>query len=132
MNLVRLAKGQWEVLAAAVGRENCPILDALGKAIRDGNRNAGKILEILTDFVPAKGPPGNLEYCRELENGIFEFKKAEFRILWFYDQGRLIILTHCFQKKRRKTPRREITKACKTREEYLVAKKAENLIIAEL
>jgi len=41
-----------------------------------------------------------------------------FRIFCFFDQGQLVILTNGFQKKTQKTPKQEIKKALKIKEEY--------------
>jgi phage-related protein len=41
-----------------------------------------------------------------------------FRIFCFFDKGKLIVLTNGFQKKTQKTPRKEIEKALKIKEEY--------------
>jgi len=41
-----------------------------------------------------------------------------YRIFCFFDQGKLIILTTGFQKKTQKTPKKEIERALKIKEEY--------------
>ena len=41
-----------------------------------------------------------------------------FRIFCFFDKGKLIVLANGFQKKTQKTPRKEIDKALKIKEEY--------------
>jgi phage-related protein len=41
-----------------------------------------------------------------------------FRIFCFFDKGKLIVLANGFQKKMQKTPRKEIDKALKIKEEY--------------
>ena len=41
-----------------------------------------------------------------------------FRIFCFFDQGQLVVLANGFQKKTQKTPKQEITKALKIKEEY--------------
>lgn len=60
-------------------------------------------------------------------DGIFEirvmFRRNIFRIFCFFDEDKLIILLHGFQKKTQKTPKNEITKAKRLREEYYEQKK---------
>jgi phage-related protein len=62
----------------------------------------------------------------ENTNGIYEirvlttFKKI--RILCFLDQGELVVLTNCFFKKTQKTPPKEIEKAERLKNEYLIEK----------
>ena len=62
----------------------------------------------------------------DLYQKILEFKKAGvyfeesdiFRIFCFFDKGKLIILANGFQKKTQKTPKKEIEKALKIKQEY--------------
>jgi phage-related protein len=62
----------------------------------------------------------------ESTNGLYEVRVIttfkSIRILCFFDQGNVIILTNCFIKKTQKTPRKEIKLAEKLRKEYLNAK----------
>jgi phage-related protein len=44
------------------------------------------------------------------------------RILCFYDEGNLVVLTNCFVKKTNKTPKTEIKLAERLKEEYLLEK----------
>lgn len=63
-------------------------------------------------------------YLKHLEstNGLYEIRikqgKDIFRIFCFFDQGKLIVLTTGFQKKKQKIPKKEIEKALKIKEEY--------------
>lgn len=74
------------------------------------------------EIIPSK-------FFRHIEGseGIFEirvmFRRNIFRIFCFFDKDKLIILLHGFQKKTQKTPKNEITKAKRLREEYYEQKK---------
>ena len=63
-------------------------------------------------------------YLKHIENtnGLFEIRIQQgsdiFRIFCFFDQGRLVVLANGFQKKTQKTPKQEIEKALKIKEEY--------------
>jgi phage-related protein len=63
-------------------------------------------------------------YLKHIEgtNGLFEiriqFGSDIFRIFCFFDQGKLIVLANGFQKKDQKTPKKEIEKALKIKDEY--------------
>jgi phage-related protein len=63
-------------------------------------------------------------YLKHLENtdGLYEIRVQQgrdiFRIFCCFDQGQLVILMNGFQKKTRKTPKKEIEKALKIKEEY--------------
>lgn len=64
------------------------------------------------------------EYLKHLEgtDGLFEIRvqlgSNIFRIFCFFDEGKLIVLAHGFQKKSQKTPKSEIEKALKIKREY--------------
>ncbi|GMQ25696.1 type II toxin-antitoxin system RelE/ParE family toxin [Algoriphagus sp. oki45] len=63
-------------------------------------------------------------YLKHIENtdGLYEILVQVgsdiFRIFCFFDQGQLVVLANGFQKKTQKTPKREIEKALKIKEEY--------------
>lgn len=63
-------------------------------------------------------------YLKHLEgtDKLFEIRVQQgsdiFRIFCFFDEGKLIVVMNGFQKKSDKTPKNEIEKALKIREEY--------------
>ena len=63
-------------------------------------------------------------YLKHVKNtdGLFEIRVQQsneiFRIFCFFDKGQLVILINGFQKKSQKTPRKEIERALKIKEEY--------------
>ena len=68
------------------------------------------------------------KFYKLLENtdGIWEVRVIttfkSIRILCFQDEGNLVVLTNCFLKKTQKTPKKEIKKAEKLKNEYLTEK----------
>ena len=68
-------------------------------------------------------------YLKHIEgvDGLFEIRVQQgsdiFRIFCFFDEGKLVVLANGFQKKTQKTPKKEIEKAIKIREEYYEDKK---------
>ena len=68
-------------------------------------------------------------YFKHLEgtDGLYEIRiqlaSDIFRIFCFFDEGKLVVLVNGFQKKTQKTPKQEITKALKIKEEYYESKK---------
>lgn len=65
------------------------------------------------------------KFFKRLENtdGIYEARVIttfkSIRIMCFFDGGELIVLTNCFLKKSRKTPKKEIRKAEEIKRDYL-------------
>lgn len=68
-------------------------------------------------------------YLKHIENtdGLFEIRVQQgndiFRIFCFFDHGQLVVIANGFQKKTQKTPKQEIEKALKIKEEYENEKK---------
>ena len=68
-------------------------------------------------------------YLKHLEgtSGLYEIRVQSgndiYRIFCFFDEGKLVVVTSAFQKKTQKTPKKEIIKALKIKEEYYESKK---------
>jgi phage-related protein len=93
------------------------VLDFLAGLSGDLARDGRRMLALL-DRVAADGPPRNVEVSHQLAQGIWEFIHGRLRVLWFYDEGRLVIATHGFVKRTRKTPAAEIERAVACRDAY--------------
>ena len=52
-----------------------------------------------------------------------EYQSNIYRVFCFFDTGRLVVLFNGFQKKTQKTPKNEIEKAMRLKQEYLNLKK---------
>ncbi len=61
------------------------------------------------------------------ETSLYEVRVSSgnniFRIFFFFYKGKLVVLLNAFQKKTQKTPKKEIEKALKIKEEYFNEKK---------
>ena len=63
-------------------------------------------------------------YLKHIENtiGLYEIRVQQgsdiFRIFCFFDEGKLVVLANGYQKKSRKTSKKEIDKALKIKQEY--------------
>lgn len=101
---------------------SCPVeefLDSLDYKMR------AKIL-LAISLLEVNGPQLREPYSKSLGDGIFEIR-AKFgnnitRTLYFFYDGKQIILTNGFVKKTQKTPTAEIQKAKDYRAEYLYRK----------
>ena len=61
--------------------------------------------------------PANI--VKHLQNDIWELRPGNNRILFFYYGNSRFVLLHCFRKKTRKTPKREILKAEAEMNDYI-------------
>ena len=80
-----------------------------------------KMLKII-DLLECNGPYVRLPYSEYLRDGIFEIRAKQStniaRVLYFFVEGKKIILTNGFVKKTQKTPKEEIIKAIKYKKDY--------------
>ena len=71
-------------------------------------------------------PETYLKHITKTE-GLFEIRVQQgsdiFRIFCFFDKKKLVVLANGFQKKTQKTPKKEIDKALKIKEEYFNEKR---------
>jgi phage-related protein len=78
-----------------------------------------KTFDLIEDL--ERAPEISLKHIEETD-GLFEIRiqlgSDIFRIFCFFYKGRLVVLANGFQKKTQKTPRKEIEKALKIKEEY--------------
>jgi hypothetical protein len=116
MNLVRIAKGRWEVLAEVESGGSCPVLDLLNQ-VKEPRRFLSRFLRL---YLPLEGPPvSSLPRCRPLADGIFELLSApggeEPAVLFFADEDQRIVCANALSSKPR----------------YFAAKSARGLQISE-
>jgi phage-related protein len=113
-----------EIQFYRTGLGACPVeefLDSLGP------KQTQKVLWVLR--VVRDLPRVPVQYLKKLEgtDGLWEvraeFGGDAFRLLGFWEAGRLIILTNGFAKKTQKTPKRELALAEQRRRDYLNRKK---------
>ncbi len=77
------------------------------------------------------GPPRNVKICHQIDDDIWQIELGPVRILWFYDEGRVVVLSHGFIKKTRKTPEGEKSLASAALKAYREAKAKRKLKILE-
>lgn len=59
---------------------------------------------------------------KHLEDGIWELRPGNNRVMYFYQEKDTFVLLHHFRKKTQKTPRKEIEKAKFERSDYILRK----------
>ncbi|KAF1079905.1 MAG: hypothetical protein GQF41_3803 [Candidatus Rifleibacterium amylolyticum] len=108
-----------------VGGE-CPLEDFFKELKDTGHQDLDQMLRLIHRSAELE-PPRNIEMSRALEGknaeGLWEFKAGAIRVMWFYERNKIIICTHSFLKKGRKTPAPEIERAQNTRSKYYAEQK---------
>jgi hypothetical protein len=116
----------------AVGAQNndkihLPYLDFLQAAQHSAPREWPKLVRII-DHTADAGPPRDEEKSKPLREGIFEFRtKGGLRLLWFYDEGRVVICVNGYIKQGQKIPAEELDAAIQWKNKYFTAKRSGTL-----
>jgi len=99
--------------------DRCLLLEFLLDLAKRNKRAYARVLALI-EKTADYGPPHNTEKYRKLHGGIelWELKPRPVRIMLFYDEANNMILTHGFLKKRDKTPKNQIERGLRMREEY--------------
>lgn len=79
----------------------------------------GLLLLASEDRIPIK-------FVKSIKDGLFElrteFEGNIYRVFFIFDSGKIVVLFNGYQKKSQKTPKREIEKALKIKEDYYAHK----------
>ncbi|MEE9338328.1 MAG: type II toxin-antitoxin system RelE/ParE family toxin [Methylococcaceae bacterium] len=122
MHLKLVSESRWKVFAVAKDDDECELLDFL-YSIPPNMEKSKTALLALFDHVADNGPrdlPDKLSH--QIDSGIWEFIKGRIRVLWFYDEGKIVICSHGFIKKTQTTPKSEIDKVTKIKSKYIDCK----------
>ena len=103
MNLLRIAKGRWEVLAPIDTEGRCPVLDLLAQPGAGSPETRTFLSRFLRVYLPLEGPPtSSLPRCTPLAEGVFELRpqpRQEPVVLFFPDGGQRIVCTSALSSK---------------------------------
>ena len=72
-----------------------------------------------------------IKFIKSIRDGLYELRISYngniYRIFFIFDEGQIVVLFNCFQKKTQKTPETEIDKALKIKEAYYADKQSQNI-----
>jgi len=124
MRLVRMGSGSWQVLAVCDHRDRCQVVDFLRELAASYPAAAESMFSLLTDLIPACGPPKAEPLSKALGHGLYEFRKQpkghKLRVIWFYGTSSTLVCTCAFSKAER-TPQIRIEQSRLLRKQYLAA-----------
>ncbi len=86
-----------------------------------------KQASLYIELLSLNGTKMSENITRHLEENIWELRSGNNRVFYFFVQENTFVLLHQFRKKSQKTPRREIEKAKRERDEYLHRKETGEL-----
>ena len=121
MILFEICHSLYKVFAIGTPPDCCQLLDFLGELGANLKKDGDRVLALLKR-VARDGAPRNPDICHQIEGKIYQFAQGRIRVLWFFDEGKIIICTHGFVKKTPKTPNREVNHAKALMKNYFEAK----------
>jgi phage-related protein len=125
-----VSSGLYRVLAACTDRGGCQLLSFLYEMKGPVGRDAIRMTYLL-ERTAMEGPSRRTEISHQIKGGIYEFLQGRIRVLWFYDEGRIVVCSHGFIKKTQKTPETEIRRAEEARRRYFEDKAKGNIRVEE-
>lgn len=125
MKLYVRGRGKWAIYYASDERGRYP-LKSFVSGLEPKERNK---LEKLFDRTLTERTPNNREKCHPVKNkpGIYELKSSGARVVFFYDENRVIVCSTGFKKGPDKLLEREADKCVEIRRRYLLAKQINQL-----
>ena len=81
-----------------------------------------KQVSLCIELFQQNGTHMNENITKHLEDGIWELRPGNNRVFYFFFKNDTFVLLHQFRKKSQKTPKREIEKAKRERNDYLSRK----------
>ena len=99
----------WEIVAYQDEQARQPVTDFIASLPQKDQARIYWILDLLREF----GLDLRMPYARPVHGKLWELRiqsgRNIYRIFYFAHTGRRFVLLHVFQKKTRKTPRKELT-----------------------
>lgn len=112
-----LYSGQRHKIFAIVEHGRCPTTDFIDDLEASDEKKIVRLLETTAD----NETPNNREKFKKIEGTehLYEFKSHQVRLPCFFDDDRIIIVTHGLKKKRDKLDKAEVERAERLRRYYL-------------
>ena len=98
--------------------EDLRLKAAVSKDARIQHKQSGLYIELLKQ----NGTRLNENITKHIEDGIWELRPGNNRVFYFFFRDNIYVLLHQFRKKSQKTPKHEIEKAKRERDDYISRK----------
>jgi hypothetical protein len=112
----------------------CAPCDADGHTFIEGLTGNEEVqrdkLIALLDRAAKLGPrsiPGDRNHLVDPDAKLWQFRVDHIRVIWFYDEGFMVVCAHLYAKRQAKAPPAEIATARKVKDAYLAAKRSRTL-----
>ena len=111
MKLRVICQGLWTLYAICTDRGDCPLLEFLADGTSSHLAKTKRQMLRRLESIAQRGVIQVTEISHQIAEDIWQIEKGDIRILYFYDKGRVIILSHGFVKQSQKTRPAEIQRA---------------------
>lgn len=117
---------RYRILAEKEASGTNKITEKLKKLSRRELKGFGALLRKVQEHGPTCL---SSDVCHEADSNesIYQFRKGDYRLFWFYDQGSVIICSHISRKKGNKTSKKDKERAIGFRRNYFSAKESGTL-----
>ncbi|WP_341674980.1 type II toxin-antitoxin system RelE/ParE family toxin [Niveibacterium sp. SC-1] len=113
----------WDITAVLDG-DCCPVLDGLDEFALVRESDANGMFDQIERLANLGHQGFNIGSCHYVDEGehIYQLRKGNLRLLFFYGGGnRIIVCSHVFMKSSQKTPASEITRAIAAKHAYFAS-----------
>ncbi len=110
MKLMIISTAAFKVFAACSDDGRCPLLRSFDDLEGPARMDAHRMLRMLKR-VSLEGLPGRYEVNHRITEGIGRLRQGRIGLLYFCDRDRVIVCTHGFFRRSRKTPADDIGRA---------------------
>ncbi len=107
MVLFEIRTSKFSVCALGESQTDCELSSFFSSLDPNQKQDERRMLRLLKRVADRGADDLNTEICHQIEGKLYQFRQGQLRVLWFYDQNRIVICTHGFFKKTRKTPEPE-------------------------
>jgi phage-related protein len=111
MKLRVIFRGLWTLYAICTDRGDCPLLEFLADGASSHLAKTKRQMLRRLESIAQRGVFQVTEISHQIAEDIWQIEKGDIRIVYFYDKGRAIILSHGFVKQTQKTRPAEIQRA---------------------
>lgn len=122
----------WSIVSLCNDRGDCPTDDFLSGLDANFEKDVNRVRVLFTHIAKNGLNQLSVDVSHNIAPEIFEFIRGRLRIVWFYGDGRrIVVCSHGFLKKGQKTPRSEIETAQRARSSYVAAQQKGAVAIVE-
>lgn len=135
MHLLPIRENRWGIFAVCKNSGSCQLLDFLGGLANNYSGSVENLQALIVRISDdQRGPnllPDEISHYVDKKEKIWEFISGDIRLLWFYSNSvrKVIICSHAFIKKSRKTPKSDIAKAIRIKKQYEKAAEQDRIVI---